>query len=377
VATPEYRAIFPELKLSQDARTAGRWNTSRGGQYFAVGKTGAAAGRGGNLVIVDDPHSEQSIIDNPKLDFEKTWQWYLSGPRQRLQPGAAILVVMTRWGELDLTGQLIKQATEDEHAEPEEWEVIQLPAILPSGNSLWPAFWPREEMERTRATLPVSKWMAQYQQAPTSDQGAIIKREWWQDWTCENPPACERIVQAWDTAYSDKTSANRSACVTWGEFCAFHPSEPQRKITGIILLDVWCGRLNFPELKQKALELYMQWKPWSLVVEAKATGTTLIQELQAVGVRYIEAMPAHRGNDKLTRTNSVSDLFRSGSIWAPLRCKWAQDLQEEMAAFPYGESDDMHDAAVWGLLRVRRSGFRIPSDEPDEEWKPRPRRQYY
>jgi hypothetical protein len=261
VATPDYRAIFPELKLSQDARAAGRWNTSRGGQYFAVGKTGAAAGRGGNLVIVDDPHSEQSIIDNPKLDFEKTWQWYLSGPRQRLQPGAAILVVMTRWGELDLTGQLIKQATEDEHAEPEEWEVIQLPAILPSGNSLWPAFWPREEMERTRATLPVSKWMAQYQQSPTSDQGAIIKREWWQDWTGENPPACERIVQAWDTAYSDKTSANRSACVTWGEFCAFHPSEPQRKITGIILLDVWCGRRNFPELKQKALELYMQWKP--------------------------------------------------------------------------------------------------------------------
>jgi predicted phage terminase large subunit-like protein len=377
VATPEYRSIFPELKLSQDARAAGRWNTSRGGQYFAVGKTGAAAGRGGNLVIVDDPHSEQDVLANAKAEFEKTWQWYLSGPRQRLQPGAAILVVMTRWGELDLTGQLIKQATEDEHTEPEEWEVIQLPAILPSGNSLWPAFWPREEMERTKATLPVSKWMAQCQQSPTSDQGAIIKREWWQDWTRENPPVCERIVQAWDTAYSDKTSANRSACVTWGEFCAFHPSEQQRKVTGIILLDVWCGRLNFPELKQKALELYMQWKPWALVVEAKATGTTLIQELQAVGVRYIEAMPAHRGNDKHTRTNAVASMFSSGSVWAPLRCKWAQDLQEEMAAFPYGESDDMHDAAVWGLLRVRRGGFRIPSDEPEEEWKPRPRRQYY
>jgi predicted phage terminase large subunit-like protein len=348
VVTDEYRKIFPNLKLSADARAAGRWNTQAGGQYFAVGKTGAAAGRGGNLVILDDPHSEQSIIENPKADFEKTWQWYLSGPRQRLQPGAAILVVMTRWGELDLTGQLIKRATEDEHTEPEEWEVIELPAILPSGNSLWPTYWPREEMERTRATMPVAKWQAQYQQKPTSDQGAIIKREWWQDWTRENPPVCDKIVQAWDTAYSDKTSANRSACVTWGEFCAMHPREPERKINGVILLDVWRGRVNFPELKQKALELYKHWKPWSLVVEAKATGISLIQELQAVGVRYIEAMPAHRGNDKATRTNAIADMFSSGSIWAPLRYPWVQNLQEEMASFPYGESDDMHDAAVWG-----------------------------
>jgi phage terminase large subunit-like protein len=94
-------------------------------------------------------------------------------------------------------------------------------------------------------------------------------------------------------------------------------------------------------------------------------------------VRCIEAMPAHRGNDKHTRTNAVASMFSSGSVWAPLRCKWAQDLQEEMAAFPYSEGDDMHDAAVWGLLRIRRGGFRIPSDEPEEEWVPRPRRQYY
>jgi predicted phage terminase large subunit-like protein len=310
-------------------------------------------------VIIDDPHSEQDVLANAKAEFEKTWQWYLSGPRQRLQPGAAILVVMTRWGELDLTGQLIKQATEDEHAEPEEWEVIQLPALLPSGQSLWPAYWPRDEMEQTRATMPVSKWQAQYQQTPTSDQGAIIKREWWQDWTRDLPPVCDFVVQAWDTAYSDKSSANRSACVTWGEFCAPHPREPERKIRGVILLDVWRGRVNFPELKQKALELYQQWKPDSLVVEAKATGTSLTQELWAAGIRYIEAMTVGRGNDKMTRTNAVSDMFSSGSVWAPLSRWWAQELVEEMAAFPYGESDDAHDAAIWGLLRIRRGGFRI------------------
>jgi predicted phage terminase large subunit-like protein len=377
VVTPEYRMIFPALKLSADARAAGRWNTNAGGQYFAVGKTGAAAGRGGNLVIIDDPHSEQDILANPKMEFEKTWQWYLSGPRQRLQPGAAILVVMTRWGELDLTGQLIKRAKDDDHADPEEWEVIELPAILPSGNSLWPGYWSREEMERTRATMPVAKWQAQYQQQPTSEQGAIIKREWWQDWTRRDPPVCDFIVQAWDTAYSDKTSANRSACVTWGEFCAPHPRDSERKIRGVILLDVWRGRVNFPELKQKAVELYQQWKPDSLAVEAKATGTTLTQELWAAGIRYIEPMLASRGNDKHTRTNSIADMFSSGSVWAPLEYRWVQELVEEMASFPFGEYDDMHDAAVWGLLRIRRGGFRIPTDEEEEPWTPPPPRKFY
>jgi predicted phage terminase large subunit-like protein len=379
VGTPEYQSVFPNLKLSTDARAAGRWNTAQGGQYFAVGKSGAAAGRGGDLVIIDDPHSEQSVIENPKLDFEKTWQWYLSGPRQRLQPGASILVVMTRWGELDLTGQLIKQATEDERAEPEVWEVIELPAILPSGKSLWPAYWPIAEMERTRATMPIQKWMAQYQQKPSGDQGAIIRREWWRDWIRDDPPLLDFIAQSWDTAFSDKSSANRSACVTWGEFYAPHPnpSENERKIHGVVLLDAWQGRLNFPQLKQKALELYQHWKPDSLVIEAKATGTSLIQELQAAGIHYIEPMPAHRGNDKMTRTNAVADMFSSGSIWAPLRHQWAQTLQEQMAGFPYGESDDLHDAAVWGLLRIRRGGFRITTDEEEEPWTPLPLRKFY
>jgi predicted phage terminase large subunit-like protein len=376
VVTPEYRAIFPGLKLSPDARASGRWATQQGGEYFAVGTTGAAAGRGGDLIVIDDPHSEQDVLSNPKTEFEKVWQWYLTGPRQRLQPGGAILVVMTRWGELDLTGRLLQQTLEDERL-GEIWELIELPAILPSGNPLWPAYWSREEMERTRAALPTARWSAQYQQSPTSDEGAIIKREWWQNWTREDPPVSDFVVQAWDTAYSDKTSANQSACVTWGEFQAYHPRERERKIHGVILLDCWKGRLNFPELKQKALDLYKQWKPDSLVVEAKATGVSLTQELHAAGIHFIEPMPAHRGNDKMTRTNAVADMFSSGSVWAPLAHEFAQDLVEEMAAFPHGAGDDAHDAAVWGLLRIRRGGFRIPTDEEEEEWKPRPPTKYY
>lgn len=377
IATPEYRAVFPEVTLSKDAKAAYRWNTNQGGQYFAIGKTGAAAGRGGNLVIIDDPHSEQAVIDNPKVDFDKTWKWYLSGPRQRVQPGAAILVVMTRWGTNDLTGQLRRQEIEEEHGE--KWELIQLPAILPSGEPLFPEFWSKQELESTRATMPVSRWMANYQQNPTSEEGAIIRREMWQDWREPDPPPnLEYVVQSWDTAFSSKESANRSACVTWGVFRRKdRTSEVPALETGIILLDAWVKRVDFPELKSWARRLYDQWKPDSLVIERASAGTPLIQELWRAGIPVYEANP-HRTRDKVTRTHAIADLFHSGMVWAPLRCKWVQDLVEEMAAFPHGAYDDLHDAAVWGLLRIREGNFiRTASDETEEEYTPPPPREYY
>jgi len=375
INSDDYRSVFPDMALSPDARAAYRWNTNKGGQYFAIGKTGAAAGRGGDLVIIDDPHSEQAVIENSEVDFKKTWAWYLSGPRQRLQPGAAILVVMTRWGQLDLTGQLLRQAIEEEHGE--QWELIQLPAILPSGEPLFPEFWSKAELEATRNTMPLSRWMANYQQNPTSEEGAIIRREWWQDWTDPNPPSTfDFIVQAWDTAFSAKTSSNRSACVTWGVFRRRRTADGPLE-TGILLLDCWVRRVDFPELKQWARRLYDQWKPDTLVVERMSAGTPLIQELWRAGIPVYEANP-NRSKDKVTRTNAVSDMFSSRMVWAPLRCKWARDVVEEMAAFPYGQSDDVHDAAVWGLLRLREGNWiRTASDETEEEWTPPPPRAYY
>jgi len=376
VASEAYQNVFPELQLSKDARAADRWNTSKGGQYFAVGKTGAAAGRGGDLVIIDDPHSEQAVIENPKLDFEKTWKWYLAGPRQRLQPNAAILVVMTRWGALDLTGQLRRQEVEEEDGE--QWELIQLPAILPSGEPLFPEFWSKQELEATRSTMSLARWQANYQQDPTAEEGAIIRREMWQNWTeIGPPPNLEFIIQAWDTAFSAKESANRSACVTWGVFRRRKTADGPLE-TGILLLDAWVRRVEFPELKEWAKRLYDQWKPDQLIVERASAGSPLMQELWRAGIPVQDANP-HRAKDKVTRTHAIADLFHSKMVWAPLRCKWAQDVQEEMAAFPHGAYDDIHDAAVWGLLRIREGNFvRTASDEAEEEdYTPRAPREYY
>ena len=216
VSSVEYQEIFPGVALQQDSKAAGRWNTNQGGEYFAIGVGGAVTGKGADLLVIDDPHSEQEGQSIDPGVFDRTYEWYTSGPRQRLQPGGAIVIVMTRWHKRDLTGQITKSAIQREGVD--EWEIIELPAILPSGNSLWPGFWKIDELEKLRAELPVSKWSAQYQQDPTSEEGAIIKREWWKKWEQKKIPELSHIIQSYDTAFSKKETADYSAITTWGVF---------------------------------------------------------------------------------------------------------------------------------------------------------------
>jgi predicted phage terminase large subunit-like protein len=328
-------------------------------------------GKGADLLIIDDPHSEQEAAiaaTNPEV-YDKVFDWYSSGPRQRLQPGGAIVVIMTRWSKRDLVGKILKSSIE---REGEEWEIIEFPAILPSGNSLWPEFWPINELLALKTELPVSKWNAQYMQSPTSEAGAMVKREWWKIWEKEDPPRCEFIIQSWDTAYTKNERSDYSACSTWG---VFYLNENQDD-PNIILLDALKQRLEFPELKAKALEMYKEWEPDAFVVEAKAAGSPLIFELRRMGIPVSEFTPT-RGNDKIARMNSVTDLFSSGKVWAPPR-RWAEEVIEEMAAFPNSEHDDLVDSSTQALIRYRKGGFvSLPSDEPDEPIHFRRKAAYY
>ena len=177
IQNEDFQNVFPGIELSTDSKAAGRWNTNKRGDYFAIGVGGAVTGKGADILIIDDPHSEQEATMgeyNPEV-YNKVYEWYTSGPRQRLQPGGAIILVMTRWSKRDLTGQIVNKSVEREGSN--EWEVIQLPAIMPSGKPLWPEFWSAKELDALKAELPVSKWNAQYQQDPTSEEGALIKRE--------------------------------------------------------------------------------------------------------------------------------------------------------------------------------------------------------
>ena len=360
VGSEQYAKIFPNVNLRSDSKAAGRWSTNANGEYFAIGVGGTVTGKGADLLIIDDPHSEQEAAiasTNPEV-YDKVYEWYSSGPRQRLQPGGAIIVIMTRWSKKDLTGRILKSAIEKDG---DEWETIDFPAILPSGKALWPQFWDIKELEVLKEELPVSKWNAQYQQQPTSEEGALIKREWWKVWDNENPPQCTYLIQSWDTAFTKNERSDYSACTTWG---VFYLNEDEMQ-PNVILLDAYKARLEFPELKEKAFNMYKEWTPDSFIVEAKASGLPLIGELRRMGIPVSEFTPT-RGNDKIARLNSVTDLFASGKVWAPPR-RWADEVIEEMASFPNSDHDDLVDSSTQALIRFRQGGFlRLPSDEPDE-----------
>ena len=360
VGSEQYARIFPDVNLRSDSKAAGRWSTNANGEYFAIGVGGTVTGKGADLLIIDDPHSEQEAAiasTNPEV-YDKVYEWYSSGPRQRLQPGGAIIVIMTRWSKRDLTGRIIKSSVEKDG---DVWDQIDFPAILPSGKALWPQFWDIKELEVLREELPVSKWNAQYQQQPTSEEGALVKREWWKVWDAENPPKCDFVIQSWDTAFTKTERSDYSACTTWG---VFYLNEDEMQ-PNVILLDAYKARLEFPELKEKAFNMYKEWEPDAFVVEAKASGLPLIAELRRMGILVSEFTPS-RGNDKIARLNSVTDLFASGKVWAPPR-RWADEVIEEMASFPNSDHDDLVDSSTQALIRFRQGGFlRLPSDEPDE-----------
>ena len=361
VDSDDYKKIFPSIALRADSKAAGRWSTNKGGEYFAIGVGGAVTGKGADLLIIDDPHSEQEGQSADPGVFDKVHEWYTSGPRQRLQPGGAIVVVMTRWHKRDLTGQILKSSLQ--RAGTDEWEVIEFPAIMPSGDPLWPEFWPKPELEALREELPSPKWNAQYQQNPTSEEGALVKRDWWREWEKDRPPPCEFIIQSWDTAFLKTQRSDFSACTTWGVF--YWPDDTGTEQPNIILLDAYKERLEFPELKKTAFEMWTDWQPDAFIVEAKAAGTPLIFELRAMGIPVSEYTPS-RGNDKIARVNAVADLFASGMVWAP-RIRFAEEVIEEFASFPAGEHDDLVDSSTQALLRFRQGGFlRLVTDEEDE-----------
>jgi predicted phage terminase large subunit-like protein len=358
-----YKQLFPELSLQSDSKAAGRWNTSKGGDYFAIGVGGAVTGKGADLLIIDDPHSEQEAAlaeMNPEV-YDKTYEWYTSGPRQRLQPGGAIVVVMTRWSLRDLTARVLKSSAQ---RGGDEWEVIEFPALMHSGSPLWPEFWSKEELSSLKEELPNSKWMAQYQQQPTSESSAIVKREWWQTWEEDEPPPVNFILQSWDTAFEKTNRSDYSACTTWGVFYKTGPDGNQQ--ANIILLNAYRERMEFPTLKQTAVEQYEGWEPDALIVEKKASGSPLIYELRAMGIPVQEYTPT-KGNDKISRLNAVSDLFASGMVWAP-STRWAEEVIDEVASFPAGEHDDYVDSVSLAMMRFRKGGFiRLPSDEQEED----------
>ena len=367
IENEDFQDIFPDVKLAVDAKASGRWSTNAGGEYYAVGVGGALAGRGADLAIIDDPVSEQDALSATALDT--IYEWYTSGPRQRLQPGGSIIIVMTRWSIRDLTAKVLAKQSEKG---ADKWEIVEFPAIMPSGKSLWPEYWKLEELEGVKASIPVGKWNAQYMQNPTAEEGAIIKREWWQKWEKEDPPECNYIIQSYDTAFSKSDRADYSAVTTWGIFTESESNEEH-----IMLLDAVKGRWEFPQLKEEANELYKLYDPDMVLIEQKGSGMPLTQELRRMGIPVTPFTPS-RGADKFTRMHSCAPVFESGMVWCP-ETNFADEVMEECASFPNGEHDDLADSMTQAILRFRQGGFIVtPTDYNDEDdYEFRSSREYY
>lgn len=369
-----YREIFPTVSLASDSKSAGRWNTSVGGEYFACGVGSALAGRGADLLLVDDPHNEQDIINGNFSIFEKAYEWFTYGARTRLMPGGRVAIVQTRWHQDDLTGRVTRDMGQNDKSD--QYQVVEFPAILsiPSKadpgimieKPLWPEFFDMTALLRTKASMPVFQWNAQYQQNPTSEEASVVKREWWNTWEKEDPPKCEYVIMTLDAAAESHNRADFTAITTWGVFFNESREGPGANLYNIILLNSIKKRVEFPELKELAYAEYQEWEPDSFVVEKKSSGTALYQEMRRTGISVQEFTP-HRGSgDKLARLNSVADIVRSGLCWVP-QTRWAEEVVEEIAGFPFMANDDLVDTTVMALMRFRQGGFiRLPSDEPDE-----------
>lgn len=368
VDSDAYKQVFPDVTLASDSKSAGRWDTNKGGTYFAVGVGGALAGRGGDLIVLDDPHNEQDVLNGNYEVFDKAYDWYTYGLRTRLMPEGRVALVMTRWSASDLTGRVVQDMVRN--PDGDQWEVVEFPAILNEGTenqkSLWPEQWSLEALLRTKASMPPFQWNAQYMQAPTSAEAAIIKKEWWRPWEKDDPPACEYVIMALDAAAEKNNRADYTSLTTWGVF--YLDDERGEKQANIILLNAIKERWEFPTLKKRAYEEYLEWEPDWFVVERKSAGTQLYQEMRAAGVPVQEVTPTKATGDKVVRLNAVSDIFAAGMVWYPAGRRWAEDVVDEVCGFPAMAHDDQVDTTVYALMRFRSGGFiRLPTDMWDKE----------
>lgn len=388
VSSDDYRAIFPKVELSTDSRASDRWMTTAGGVYNAVGIGGGIAGKGASLGIIDDPLNEQDAWSKAKRDH--VIQWFPGGFLSRLMPGGKIIILMTRWHEDDLAGWLIRE-TEKKMGAVDPWTILNIPAIveeektsvlldLPIGSSFWPKHpnppkdvelsgWSVEELMQKKAMLPPYQWDALYMQRPSTEGGNIIKKTWWKMWDKPEPPHMSYTFMSCDTAFSTKTSADFSVLTRWG---VFNPDPDNPTVPHLVCLGMEKDRWGYPQLRKKIIEWNRDYKPDAIVIEKKASGQSLLQDLQEAGLPVV---PFNPEQDKVARAWAATPLLMAGRVWMPQDTKtgWQESIMDDCARFPRLTHDDVVDAAVQAILWVKDGMFLVfhPDDlaaqpEPEE-----------
>lgn len=338
VSDPLHHAIFPEFRLADDSNSMRRFGTTAGGSYYAVGRGGPITGRGAHLLLIDDPLKDAEEARSEVIR-RALHEWFSSVAYTRLQPGGAVVLISTRWHEDDLAGRLIRE-------DPKGWDILCLPAIAEvddgfrrAGDALWPEKFPIMVLEEKRAVIGGAAFESLYQQRPAAAEGVIFKREWWRYF--RDPPAFRRIVHSWDTAFKSGAENDFSVCTIWGVAGNGH----------YYLLWLWRGKVEFPDLKRRMISLAEQWKPIQILVEDKASGQSLIQELGYATALPI--IPIKVDKDKRARAEAITPLIEAGVVFLPESAPWLQDFVDELAAFPNGVHDDAVDSTTQALNYLR------------------------
>lgn len=376
----EYCEIFPDTQIKKDVKAAGRWDTTKGGKYYATGVGTRIAGRRAHISIVDDAVSEQtaySDVERPKIN-----EWYGRGLRTRVLPGGSEIIVNTRWHVDDLSGFLIKADFESRIP----WEVVAIPAFvneeasrllgIPIGESFWPEFWTRDMLleKKNDKSMSEAAWNALYMQNPIPEEGNIFKEALFRYWSENEPPALDYIMVSVDTAFSTKEKADFSAYTVWGVFKTGESDLAGREmlVSNMILLEAEEGRWEFPELCFKMKEIMDVYTPDTFVIEKKASGQSLIQEMRRRNLPVTEYVP---DKDKISRAHACTPFLEAGRIWLPATRldeeterprPFAEDLLVQAIQFPFANHDDLTDTFTQAVLWMR-DAFQISQSEYEDE----------
>lgn len=328
VRSSEYQALFPGVGLKEDSRAADRWNTEAGGSFRAVGIGTALTGRGADVLLIDDPIKDDEEADS-ELRRERIWSWYSSVAYTRLSPGGRVVVIQTRWHEDDLTGRLLAEQGKG----GDKWTILELPAILSSGEALWPERYPLEHLERIkRVTLP-RHWSALYQQRPSPEEGAYYKRDWFRYY--DEVPRHLRIYGASDYAVTDG-DGDWTVHIVVG----VDPDD------NIYVLDLWRGQTASDVWVQAWLDMARKWRPLMWVEESgqivKSIGPFLERRMREERV-YCRREQVASAADKPTRSRSIQARTAMGKVYFPQHAPWRADFEAELLMFPAGKHDDQVD----------------------------------
>lgn len=369
---PESVAAFGQVILG-DNRAAGRWETVKGGEYYAAGVGGAITGRRSHLGLIDDPVKSRKEADSPTYR-ETTWQWYLSDFRTRLLPGGAIIIIQTRWHEDDLAGRILPKDYDFRSGwvkarDGEQWYVLCFPALCERtddgtereiGAALWPTFYTQEMLEQERKTQGSRNWDALFQQRPRPGEGGIFKEAW-----CANnrysaiPVECKTCVHSWDTAQKPDEITNANSALTVWQY--------GRPWPGYYLREAWAERVDYPTLKRKVIAFAERDHPAAVLIEDKSSGMSLIQDLR--NETSLPVIAIEPEGDKIYRANEVSAMVEAGLVRLPRagapelegKLEWLIDYEGELFGFPLSTHADQVDSTTQFLRYVRGAGVSVES----------------